>query len=94
MGVVVEDSPGPEAVDVALAPGSYLLGLYQGVPLTRRGNGYAGALPDRISIYQDNIERAARTVDNIPATVRRVVIHELGHHFGIGEARLHELGWG
>lgn len=91
--IVVQDAPGPEAATVALAPGSYLLGLYTGIPLTRRGIGYAGALPDLITIYQDNIERSAGSPAAIPEAVMRTVIHELGHHFGIGDDRLHALGW-
>lgn len=91
--IVVQAAPGPEAAAVDLAPGSFLLGLYTGIPLTRRGGGYAGALPDLITIYQDNIERTAGSVAAIPEAVRRTVIHELGHHFGIGDDRLHALGW-
>ena len=90
--VVVEDEPDGEQLQ-ALAPGHTLLGLYQGVPLTRRGV-YANALPDKISIFRGPIIRFARTPDRIRAQVRRTVLHEIGHHFGIGERRLHELGWG
>ena len=89
--VVVEDEPYER--DLARLPrGHTLLGLYHGVPLTRRGV-YDRAMPDKISIYKGPITRLARTPDRIRAQVRRTVIHEIGHHFGIGEARLHELGW-
>jgi predicted Zn-dependent protease with MMP-like domain len=91
--IVVQDLPGPEAAGTPLGPGSLLLGLYQGIPLTRRGSFYAGVLPDRISIYQDNIERIAGSPEAIPALVRRTVIHEMAHHVGISDERLHELGW-
>ena len=70
-----------------------LLGLYQGVPLTRRSSFYAGALPDRITIYRQAICAVCRTEDEVVERVRRTVIHEVGHHFGIGDARLRELGW-
>jgi predicted Zn-dependent protease with MMP-like domain len=55
---------------------------------------YDHALPDKISIYRGPIERMARTPQRIKDQVRRTVIHEIAHHFGIGEERLHELGWG
>jgi predicted Zn-dependent protease with MMP-like domain len=75
------------------AAGTPLYGLYQGVPLTRRGSGYAGALPDRITIYQDQICDSCATEEQVVAQVRKTVLHEFGHHFGISDARLHELGW-
>jgi len=89
--VVVQDLPGPEAGGAHLAPGSILLGLYTGIPLTQRGMGYAGVLPDRITIYQDNIERVAGSPDAIRAQVRQTVIHEFAHHFGISDERLIEI---
>jgi predicted Zn-dependent protease with MMP-like domain len=55
--------------------------------------GYAGVLPDRITIYQDNIERVAPTPEAIRAQVRQTVLHEFAHHFGISDERLSELGW-
>lgn len=69
-----------------------LLGLYQGVPLTRRGT-YAGALPDRITIYRRAICAICSSEEEVVEQVRRTVIHEVGHHFGIGDARLRQLGW-
>jgi predicted Zn-dependent protease with MMP-like domain len=70
-----------------------LLGLYQGVPLTRRSTFYAGALPDRITIYRRAICAVCNSEPEVLEQVRRTVIHEVGHHFGIGDARLRELGW-
>lgn len=70
-----------------------LLGLYQGVPLTRRSTFYAGALPDRITIYRRAICAVCDGEAEVVEQVRRTVIHEVGHHFGIGDARLRELGW-
>jgi predicted Zn-dependent protease with MMP-like domain len=90
--VVVEDEPTAE--DLAGLPrGSTLLGHYHGIPLTRRYY-YDRALPDRITIYKGPITRVARTPERIKEQVRRTVIHEIAHHFGIDEDRLHELGWG
>jgi len=70
-----------------------LLGLYQGVPLTRRTTFYAGALPDRITIYRQAICAICNSEPEVVEQVRRTVVHEVGHHFGIGDARLRELGW-
>ncbi len=71
-----------------------LLGLYQGIPLTRRATtSYAGVMPDRITIYRLPILRRCRTLDEVVRQVRVTVVHEVAHHFGIDDARLHELGW-
>ena len=78
-------------IDAESPPGR-LYGLYEGIPLTRRGT-YAGASPDRITLFLTTICGSARTVDELADRVRVTVLHEVGHHFGIGEARLHELGW-
>ena len=69
-----------------------LLGFYHGIPLTERSHGYTLVLPDKISIYQQPIERMCHTPDAIRAQVRRTVLHELAHHFGISDDRLRELG--
>jgi predicted Zn-dependent protease with MMP-like domain len=90
--VVVEEEPPAEMLK-GLPRGTTLLGLYHGIPLTSRER-YDRALPDKISIYQRPIVRLARTPERIREQVRRTVIHEVAHHFGIDEARLHELGWG
>jgi predicted Zn-dependent protease with MMP-like domain len=83
VAVTVEHGPGP--------PG--LLGLYQGVPLTSRTSQYAGVLPDRITIYRLAICAICRTEEEVAVQVRRTVIHEVGHYFGIDDKRLRELGW-
>jgi predicted Zn-dependent protease with MMP-like domain len=83
VAVTVEHRPGP--------PG--LLGLYEGVPLTSRTTQYAGVLPDRITIYRLAICAICRGEDEVAEQVRRTVVHEVGHHFGIDDARLAELGW-
>jgi predicted Zn-dependent protease with MMP-like domain len=71
-----------------------LLGLYEGVPITRRGQGYGMVLPDKITIFQKAIEANYRGEKNIINEIRRVVLHEIAHHFGISDARLKELGMG
>ncbi|HWJ80588.1 MAG TPA: metallopeptidase family protein, partial [Nocardioides sp.] len=83
VAVTVEHGPGPRG----------LLGLYQGIPLTRRNQFYAGVLPDRITIYHRAICAICQTEDQVVDQVRRTVVHEVGHHFGIGDKRLRELGW-
>jgi len=70
-----------------------LLGLYQGIPLTRRTSSYAGVLPDRITIYRRAICAISHSDAEVVEQVRRTVVHEIGHHFGIGDARLREMGW-
>ena len=83
VAIVVEDEP---------PPGMPLLGLYQGVPLTRRTSAYGGALPDKITIYRGPLERLyGRDREELRAQVRRVVLHEIAHHFGISDERLREL---
>ncbi|HEX4090882.1 MAG TPA: metallopeptidase family protein [Trebonia sp.] len=83
VAILIEHNPGP--------PG--LLGLYEGIPLTSRTTTYAGALPDRITIYRLAICAICRTEDEVAEQVRRTVIHEVGHYFGIDDDRLHDLGW-
>jgi predicted Zn-dependent protease with MMP-like domain len=70
-----------------------LLGLYQGVPLTSRTSSYGGVLPDRITIYRLPICRRARDLADVVRQVQITVVHEVAHHFGIDDPRLHELGW-
>jgi predicted Zn-dependent protease with MMP-like domain len=83
VGIVIEDEP---------PPAQPLLGLYQGVPLTRRGAYYAGALPDKITIYRLPLERLyGEDRERLAQETRRVVLHEIAHHFGISDARLREI---
>ena len=76
-----------------LSPPGRLLGLYQGVPLTQRANHYSASLPDRITIYMTTICGACQSTQDVVAMVRKTVIHEVAHHFGISDPRLDELGW-
>ena len=82
--IVEENPPGDEG---------NLLGLYEGIPLTERGNEYTWALPDRISLYRSTIElEAGGRPDAVRRVVADTVIHEVAHFFGISDERLHELG--
>ncbi|MEV2237843.1 metallopeptidase family protein [Micromonospora sp. NPDC049891] len=83
--ILVEDDP---------PPGEDLLGLYEGHALTERGWDYAGVLPDRILIYRNPILRICHSDEDVVDEVAVTVVHEIAHHFGIDDARLHELGWG
>ena len=91
--LVVEDKPTPSQLsEVGLKRGETLLGLYQGVPLTKRGRYYGLVAPDKITIFQKPIEAKCRNDREITAEIRQVVQHEIAHHFGIGDARLRQLG--
>jgi len=70
-----------------------LLGLYEGVPLTERGDWYSAVLPDRITIYRTPVCEICANELDVVREVRITVIHEIAHHFGIDDARLVELGW-
>ncbi len=71
-----------------------LLGLYEGIALTERDSTYAGALPDAITIYRDALLEMCASEEEVVEEVAITVVHELAHHFGIDDERLHELGWG
>ncbi|HEY5104375.1 MAG TPA: metallopeptidase family protein [Acidimicrobiales bacterium] len=76
------------------APGHNLFGLYEGIPLTKRGpTSYNGVLPDRITLYQTTICRYCSNEEEVKAQIRKTVLHEVAHHFGISDPRLEELGW-
>jgi predicted Zn-dependent protease with MMP-like domain len=82
--VLVEGHPPPGQ------PG--LLGLYEGIPLPKRGLGYAGVLPDRITLFRSTIERQAHgSLQRLREIVQHTVIHEIAHHFGISDDRLREI---
>lgn len=84
VAIVVEEEP---------PPGQPLLGLYQGIPLTRRTSGYSGVLPDKITIYRGPLERLyGADPETLRRQIRHVVIHEVAHHFGISDERLQEMG--
>ena len=90
--VVVEDRPTPSQVDRAgLSHGQTLLGLYEGVPQTKRGRHYGLVPPDKITIFQKPIEARCRNDAEIFAEIQRVVKHEIAHHFGISDARLQQI---
>ncbi|MEA5454910.1 metallopeptidase family protein [Sinomonas sp. JGH33] len=92
VAVFIEDryAPGPHD-----DPDTVLLGLYEGTPLTERDQWYAaGSLPDRITIFREPILEMCSSRDEVVHEILVTVVHEIAHHFGIDDARLHELGWG
>jgi predicted Zn-dependent protease with MMP-like domain len=94
VAVTVEEEPPAELLrKMGLGPGVTLFGVYQGVAKTRRGTHYGNVLPDRIVVFRGPILRACRTDEEIRRQVARTVIHEIAHHFGIGDRRLRELGY-
>ena len=84
--ILVEDDPPPDDPD--------LLGVYEGHALTERGWDYSGVLPDRIVIYRNPILAISEDDEDVVDEVSVTVVHEIAHHFGIDDHRLHELGWG
>jgi predicted Zn-dependent protease with MMP-like domain len=88
--VLVEDEPTVEQ----LGGEEDLLGIYEGTPLTERDSWWAaGSLPDRITIFRGPTLRMCETEEEVVEEVAVTVVHEVAHHFGIDDARLHELGW-
>ncbi|MEJ5913043.1 metallopeptidase family protein [Pseudokineococcus sp. 1T1Z-3] len=101
--VLVADEPDARALADARASGDLdpddpegtLLGLYEGTPLTERDGWWdAGSLPDRITIYKGPVLRLCADAKEVAEEVAVTVVHEVAHHFGIDDDRLHELGWG
>ena len=94
--IVIEDYPDEEIVrNMHLRSKHQLLGLYQGVPLNHRLTSYGmyAVTPDKISLYQKNIESVCRTDSEIEQKVLEVMVHEIGHHFGMTEQELHDAGF-
>ena len=85
--VLVEDQPPSDGP-------ADLLGLYEGIPLTERGEFYSAVLPDRIFIFRAPILALCRSYEEVVDEVRITVVHEIAHHFGVDDDRLHELGYG
>ena len=95
VAVIVEDEPEAALLrSLGMRPGrDTLLGLYHGVPLPERGTTFGNALPDRISLYYRPLLRACRTPEQLRREIRRTVIHEIGHFFGLDESELRKLGY-
>ncbi|HLC40013.1 MAG TPA: metallopeptidase family protein [Methylomirabilota bacterium] len=92
IAVVVEEWPDRETLEeMEIEPPDTLYGLYRGVDLTRRDSSYGQVLPDTITIYRGPIEEDCETLEEMASLIRDVVMHEVGHYFGLDDARLEEL---
>lgn len=92
VAVQVQHEPDEETLKgLGMRPEEEIYGLYFGVPLTERGSGYSMLLPDRIVLYQKPIEAACQSDATIMHLIRKVVMHEVAHHFGLSEAELRRL---
>jgi len=89
--VIREEPTASEARSVKARHRRMVLGLYQGVPLSRRSHQYGMVMPDKVSIFKKNIERICGTDEDVVRTVAHTVRHELAHHFGISDRRLRDL---
>jgi predicted Zn-dependent protease with MMP-like domain len=93
VAILAAPYPSPQQRQAArLRPNTMLLGLYEGVPLTHRGQGYNLTPPDRITLFQMALQSLANTPAELIQLIRHTIIHEVGHHFGMSEAQLDELG--
>ncbi|TAK35712.1 MAG: metallopeptidase family protein [Chloroflexota bacterium] len=94
VAVVVEDEPEPALLaELELPPTETLFGFYQGVPQTERSSAYGMVLPDRVIIYQRPLEEACSSYSELAYEIRRTIVHEVAHHFGLDDATLTRLGW-
>jgi predicted Zn-dependent protease with MMP-like domain len=92
IAIAIEDLPSQELlIEMKIKSPYGLLGLYRGVPYPRRGIWYRNVLPDKIIIFKKPIEVRCRNIEDIKESVRRVVIHEIGHYFGLNEADLRKI---
>ena len=86
VALFVDDEAPPEAPDI--------LGIYDGIPLTERDNSWGFVPPDTISLFKNNLIAYARDEEHLQEEIRITIVHEIAHHYGIDDERLHELGWG
>lgn len=92
LAIVIHPWPTTKQMQKSQKQGTTLLGLYEGIPLTRRGQAYRLVPPDRITLFQRPLQGAARDEQELVQLVRRTIIHEIGHHFGLSERDLRDLG--
>ena len=95
IGVVIEDQASPDLLrEMELHSPAQLLGLYQGIPFDRRGFYYGNALPDKITLFKIPIEATCDTTEEVEERVKEVIIHEVGHYFGLDEGKLRKIEHG
>jgi predicted Zn-dependent protease with MMP-like domain len=96
VSIVVDEAPSPDqARRAGVRQGGLLLGLYEGVPLTKRDTGYGvyPVVPDRITLFKRSIEAVARSRDDIRRKIMEVLIHEIAHYYGMGEEEIRSAGY-
>jgi predicted Zn-dependent protease with MMP-like domain len=92
--VVIEELPSAELLtEMGISSPYHLLGLYRGIPYTKRGIWYRNVMPDKIIIFKKPIEVRCKNKEDIKESVRKVVIHEIGHYFGLGESELRNANY-
>lgn len=92
VAIVMADEPTEQQkIKMKLDNQHLLLGLYEGVPLTQRGSGWSGMLPDKITLFKQSILRVARTDDELFEQIKRTLWHEIAHYYGLNHARIDEL---
>lgn len=91
VAIVMADDPTPEQVQKMKLQGKLLLGLYEGVPLTQRGNGWSGMLPDKITLFKNQILMIVHDEASLFEQIKRTLWHEIAHYYGLGHDRMHEL---
>lgn len=87
VAIVIEDRQPP----MRLSKRGTLLGLYEGIPLTEWGREYNGKIPDKITLYKENIEAYAKDAAEIPDVIRETLLHEIAHYFGYDHDKIHEM---
>ena len=91
MAIVMADDPTPEQVQKMKLQGKLLLGLYEGVPLTHRGNGWSGMLPDKITLFKNQILMTVHDEQSLFEQIKRTLWHEIAHYYGLGHDHMHHL---
>lgn len=92
VAIVQADDPTPEQIDkMNIREGSVLLGLYEGIPLTQRGNNYTFVLPDKITLFKHSILKVVSTEAELLEQIKRTIWHEIAHYYGVSHERMHEL---
>lgn len=89
--IIMADNPTPEQLGRADAHGGLLLGLYEGVPLTQRGSGWSGMLPDKITLFKHPLLYVSRGSGELFEQIKRTLWHEIAHYYGLGHDRIDEL---
>lgn len=93
VGIVVADEPNERELATMSNPCGELLGLYEGIPITKRTTGYSGVMPDVITLFKGSHERVCSTQAELRQQIRKTVLHEIGHYFGFDDEYLHSHGY-